>query len=206
MEYDIEEYNSPISLDEKQLLEASEVVAAAFGRENDAENHRDTRAHACGAKCLQLVYADEKMVGFAAFNELAEPAAVELSGITIHPEFQKHHIGSEIVKQYLKSSEAEQLAVYTRNPAILKIVGEVAGRDSVLVYDSPEVVVDLLPNAVLMEDGVIYDIGRYPGGLFGSFDPAEQDYNGQPLKTSCLYLDSPENALAVAVKIDRGRL
>lgn len=124
--------------------------------------------------------------------------AIELAGIIVDPDLQKKGIGSEIVQEFLDSNPAEHLCAYTRNPAILRILGAVTRQADVLLQLSSP-----LPH-VSIHEGIAYHIDRYgPDGLYGSYDPASREYNGHVLKERCTLLEKPGNALAVSVNINK---
>ena len=106
-----------------------------------------------------------------------------------------------MVREFCDNEHPAYLAAYTRNPALLKAVG--AGTRHPTVLRPSGLVV---PHAQTMTDGHTYHIGRYaPQGLYGSFDPADREYQGQPLKQQCAFLQDPTNALAISVKVEQPR-
>lgn len=124
--------------------------------------------------------------------------AIELSGIVVDPEFQKFKIGTTIVKNFIDEHCAEYLMAYTRNPSILRILGNIAGCADVLNQAS----LSIQPPLASMHDGILYHLERYaPNGLYGLHDPADQNYNGEILKSRCKLLSNPNNALATSVKL-----
>lgn len=127
--------------------------------------------------------------------------AVELAGIIVRPDLQKHHLGRQLVGDFIAEERPSRLVAYTRNPALLRAVGYACRRADVLDYQDPEALAEAIPYASLEEDGYIYHVGRYaPNGLYGSFDPAERDYQGVPLNERCLLLTEAANALAISVE------
>ncbi len=132
-------------------------------------------------------------------------AAFELSGIIVHSAMQGQGIGTELVRQFTGDEAAKKMIAYTRNPSLLRVLGEVSSTEDVLVYDKPELVAAQIPHAEIASDGHIYHRGRYaPDGLYGSYDPATRRYNGEVLNERCAQLQDPNNALAVAVVLDGG--
>jgi hypothetical protein len=126
---------------------------------------------------------------------------VELAGIIVHPELQKHHLGTQLVSEFIAEERPSGIIAYTRNPALLRAVGHACRSADVLAYDNPEEVAASIPHATLEEDGHIYHMGRYaPTGLYGSFDPASRKYQNVPLDERCKPLKDPINALAIAVE------
>lgn len=127
--------------------------------------------------------------------------AIELAGIIVRPDLQRHHLGRQLVGEFIAEERPSRLVAYTRNPALLRAVGYACRRADVLDYQNPEALARTIPNASLEEDGYIYHVGRYaPNGLYGSFDPAERDYQGVPLNERCLLLTEAANALAISVE------
>lgn len=127
--------------------------------------------------------------------------AIELAGIIVDPRDQKHGLGLALVQQFIGQHRPDSLLAYTRNPAVLRIAGQVGDVSDVLTHDDPESVAELFPEPTI-HDGVIYHVDRYaPGGLYGDFDPAERLYNGQVLKQRAVLLQNPNHALAVAVNL-----
>jgi hypothetical protein len=125
--------------------------------------------------------------------------AIELAGIIIDPAFQEKGTGTDIVKEFVKQQTADCLTAYTRNPRLLRVMGAVAQQEDVLAHQTI-----VLPYATT-HDGIAYHIDRYaPNGLYGSFDPADREYNGQVLKHRAVLLDNPNNALAVSVPLTQG--
>lgn len=53
-----------------ELIEAAELTAAGFGRENNAHNMQDTADHLLGADIVQFMREDEKLIAFAAYRRL----------------------------------------------------------------------------------------------------------------------------------------
>ena len=124
--------------------------------------------------------------------------AVELAGIIVDPDLQQKGIGSEIVQEFLNDNPADHLTAYTRNPAILRILGTVARQTDVLLQLSSP-----LPHTTLHE-GITYHLDRYgPNGLYGRDDPADREYNDRVLKERCILLAEPGNALAVSVDLTK---
>lgn len=125
--------------------------------------------------------------------------AIELAGIIVDPAFQHKGTGVTIVQEFMRQQTANHLTAYTRNPKLLRILGTVAGQNDVLARPSIG-----LPYAT-EHDRISYHVDRYaPAGLYGSFDPANDDYNGQILKRRAVLLENPNNALAVAVPLAGG--
>lgn len=93
------------------------------------------------------------------------------------------------------------MTAYTRNPGVLRILGNIAGRQDVLFEENPDKVAERLAHASVHE-GIVYHIDRYaPDGLYGSFDPADRKYNGVTLKEQAKLLQNPNHALAVLVEL-----
>ena len=127
--------------------------------------------------------------------------AIELAGIIVDPHDQKHGLGLYLVRHFVEQYQHEKLLTYTRNPGILRIVGEVSGTSDVLEHSNPELIADLLPQTAI-DNGIIYHLDRYtPTGLYEGFDPADRLYNGQILKQRARLLQNPNHALAVVVNL-----
>jgi hypothetical protein len=123
--------------------------------------------------------------------------AVELAGIIVHPDYQRHHLGSDLVRDFIGTEQPSHIVAYTRNPALLRAVGHASHSANVLVPSG-----FVIPHATLENDGHSYHMGRYaPHGLYGSFDPARREYNGTPLADQYIHLKDPTNALAISVEI-----
>jgi hypothetical protein len=127
--------------------------------------------------------------------------AIELAGIIVRPDLQKHRLGTRLVSTFIGEEQPSRLVAYTRNPALLRAVGFACGRADVLDYQDPSALTGTIPNATLEEDGYLYHRGRYGAqGLYGSFDPATRDYLGVPLQERCALLSEAANALAISVE------
>ena len=101
----------------------------------------------------------------------------------------------------MREHSADHLTAYTRNPKLLRVMGAVAKQRDTLIRPSIN-----LPYAT-EHDGISYHIDRYaPTGLYGSFDPADDEYNGQVLKHRAVLLEDPNNALVVAVPLTKGEV
>lgn len=125
--------------------------------------------------------------------------AIELAGIMVDPMFQKSGIGTKMVKEFLTGQSCDYLTAYTRNPGVLRILGKVGCVNDIL---DQKPAIDM-PYAIEYE-GVTYHIGRYgPNGLYGEEDPADRMINGVVLKERCKLLVNPNNALALAVAVNR---
>lgn len=93
------------------------------------------------------------------------------------------------------------MIAYTRNPALLKALGNACGQLDVLQATDPTII----PHASVQPDNIAYHIGRYaPHGLYGNSDPADRTYNGTLLKERCKYLHDPTTALAVSTPTTGG--
>lgn len=126
--------------------------------------------------------------------------AIELAGIIVRPDLQKHHLGTQLVSEFIAEERPSRLVAYTRNPALLRAVGYACHRADVLDGHTSALAATI-PNATQEEDGYLYHIGRYaPSGLYGSFDPATRNYQGTPLAERCRLLKDATNALAISVE------
>jgi hypothetical protein len=132
--------------------------------------------------------------------------AIELAGIIVHPADQQRQLGLNLVKQLVAGQLPETIIAYTRNPAILKIIGQVSRTPDVLVQDNPEDFTRQFPETTI-DAGIAYHLDRYaPDGLYGDFDPADRNYQGIALKQRAKLLENPNHALIVAARIDGGAL
>lgn len=132
--------------------------------------------------------------------------AVELAGLISRPDYQAKGIGTSLVGNYIDTYSPKEMIAYTRNPALLRVLGNVSMTSDVLAYDNPELIAAHIPYATVGEGNILYHIGRYaPHGLYGKEDPADKPYNGVALKERCELLADPNNALAVMVDLTRRR-
>jgi hypothetical protein len=107
-----------------------------------------------------------------------------------------------MVSHYISEARPSRLVAYTRNPSLLRAVGHACRCADVLSYDSGDALelAATIPNATLESDDYLYHVGRYaPHGLYGTFDPAQRNYMGQPLMERAVLLDDPTNALVISV-------
>jgi GNAT superfamily N-acetyltransferase len=127
--------------------------------------------------------------------------AIELAGIIVHPDIQKHRFGTQLVSKFIAEERPSRIIAYTRNPALLRAVGNACDRADVLDYTDSEVLAATIPHATVEEDGYVYHAGRYaPDGLYGTFDPAIRNYQGVPLNERCRVLRDEVNALAISAE------
>lgn len=64
------------SISDKDLAEAAEITARAFGRDNDEENLHDTEEHLSSADQIQLIRNSERLVAYAAYRrKLWQPSS-----------------------------------------------------------------------------------------------------------------------------------
>jgi hypothetical protein len=126
---------------------------------------------------------------------------VELAGIIIDPALQNHQVGPDMVRIFIDQFTPDTMTAYTRNPGVLRILGNVSSRHDVLTNENPEEIAEQLAYASV-HNGILYHIDRYgPSGLYGSYDPADRVYNKRVLKERAVLLQNPNNALAVSVDI-----
>lgn len=133
---------------------------------------------------------------------------IELAGRAIHPEYQRQQIGKDMLNDFISSQPVDLLTTYTRNPAILRMIGSVATALYPL-NDAPELqqLATSMPH-VSMRNGVGYHINRYAkGGLFQGEDPANGMLGtpSRPLKQHYPVLKNVRHALAVVASVDGGR-
>ena len=131
--------------------------------------------------------------------------AIELAGIISRPDTQAKGIGTSLVQEFIDMYSPAEMIAYTRNPSLLRVLGNVSLISDVLAYESPEDTATRIPHATLHEDGILYHLGRYaPHGLYGTDDPADREYNGNVLKQRCAQLQDKNTALAVLVELNGG--
>ena len=129
--------------------------------------------------------------------------AIELAGIISRPDAQAKGLGTSLVQEFIDVYSPEEMIAYTRNPSLLRVLGNVSRVLDVLEYDSPEHIAARISHASLHEDGILYHLGRYaPHGLYGADDPADREYNGDILKERCTQLKDKNTALAVLVELN----
>jgi hypothetical protein len=110
-----------------------------------------------------------------------------------------------MVQEFIDQHHPDSLTAYTRNPGVLRILGDVSSQDDVLEQENLEEIATRLAYASVHE-GVLYHLDRYgPDGLYGSYDPADRKYKGVPLKNRAVLLQNPNHALAVSVDIPGAR-
>ena len=125
--------------------------------------------------------------------------AAELSGIVTHPSHRKN-LGFAMVQKYTEQINPERLIAYTRNPALLRLLGKTCKKLDLLRQDNPDEIALMIPHATVGEDGILYHIDRYaPKGLYGDQDPADSSYNGEILKDRCKLLANKNTALAISI-------
>lgn len=130
--------------------------------------------------------------------------AAELAGIIVDPNVQQHGIGTHLVGEFVREHAPDRLTAYTRNPSVLRVLGNVGMIHDVLRHADPERVATTLEHATV-HDGVLYHVDRYaPDGLYGTFDPATRQYNGEVLKERYAMLRNKNTALAVSVDLTGG--
>ncbi|MDN5274498.1 MAG: hypothetical protein JWP06_399 [Candidatus Saccharibacteria bacterium] len=106
-----------------------------------------------------------------------------------------------MVQEFINEYSPDTLTAYTRNPSVLRILGDISSQDDVLRQERPEEIAAQLAYTSVHE-GVLYHLDRYgPDGLYGSYDPADRSYNGVVLKERATLLQNPNHALAVSVAI-----
>lgn len=128
--------------------------------------------------------------------------AIELAGISVRSEYQKHDAGTQLVGSYIDVYHPEEVTAYTRNPSLVRLLERTTRREDILRHDNPEEVAATLDYATVGPDGHLYHIGRYgPDGLYGSYDPAVRPYGAVALMDQCILLQDKNNALAVSVSL-----
>jgi GNAT superfamily N-acetyltransferase len=129
--------------------------------------------------------------------------AIELAGRAVRPKLQGHGIGTEMLDAFLGEHSTEYLTTYTRNPAVLRMIGRVA--HSLYPLDADDELQALaghMPGATLRGNAT-YHMNRYaPGGLFRN-DPALSTIATAPqtLQQRFSLLKSKRNALIITAKV-----
>lgn len=109
-----------------------------------------------------------------------------------------------MVEEMIRQQTPDTITAYTRNPGVLRILGDVSLKADVLAHKNPEAVAQELAYATVHND-ILYHLDRYaPEGLYGSYDPADRTYNNVTLKERAVLLKNPNHALAVLVDIPGG--
>ena len=129
---------------------------------------------------------------------------IELAGRVIHPDRQNEGIGAAMLGDFLTTHRPELLTTYTRNPAILKMIG----RSSLSIFpleQNTELAITAadMPNATVV-NGITYHLNRYgEGGLFQAGDPAESSIATPPLPLNQVFplLLNQRHALVVAARV-----
>lgn len=130
---------------------------------------------------------------------------VELSGVITDPDYQGKGLGFSMTQDFVDQCGPDRLIAYTRNPAVLRLLGNCCGRMDILDNEQLKYLLTI-PHASI-EDGIAYHIDRYaPNGLYGQDDPADSMYNGEVLKERCSLLTNKNTALAVSVKPIRNHM
>lgn len=129
--------------------------------------------------------------------------AIELAGRVIHPDYQGQGIGTTMLADFLDNHPVDTLATYTRNPAVLKMIGNVASQLYPL-DQSPELekMASEMPYATHVGDAT-YHIDRYDeGGLFQGGDPANSPLvtAPHPLRERFAILKNERHALIAVAR------
>jgi hypothetical protein len=132
--------------------------------------------------------------------------AIELAGRVVHPDRQRLGIGTKMLGDFLRAHPAEMLVTYTRNPAVLKMIGHFALAIYPLATDDELAAVAADMTYVTQADGISYHLDRYDeGGLFQDDDPADGVAATSPLslKQAFPVLLNQRHALVVAARIKK---
>ncbi len=137
---------------------------------------------------------------------------VELAGRVVHPHHQASGIGSRLLEQYLSENSTSNIATYSRNPAVLKMLAKVCGGLN-NVYPVANncgqfELAEAMTHATVYSDGYVYHLNRYgEGGLFGAEDPADRLFTrNKTLKSQFTGLVSVRNALVIVARPDGNEL
>ena len=111
-----------------------------------------------------------------------------------------------MLQRTMRYCDAEYLATYTRNPAVLGMLQRVGALTYPLSQDEElETLASQMPYATQL-DNVVCHVNRYgESGLFQGDDPANNTYDGtgESFKTRFSGLESVRNALIVTSRIER---
>lgn len=148
---------------------------------------------------VQLGYHDGEAVAVAVYNHQPDGSLL-LAARGVRQAHQGKGYGAQLLDTYLNNRpQLETIETYTRNPAIIRMLGKVA---NVLPYDSQQYQQRAAQTpAVTVVDGVGYHLNRYPvEGIYSVDDPAMAAHpaTGERLVDSHSQLTSARNALYVA--------
>lgn len=132
--------------------------------------------------------------------------AIELAGRAVHPEVHGNGIGTAMLEDFMQQEAPNLLTTYTRNPAIIRMVGKVA--HTLYPLDQSQTLQSTateMPGATL-RDNTVYHFNRYgPNGLYQREDPADQGVNTSlPLKEQYPGLKDTSTALVIAAHTKKG--
>jgi hypothetical protein len=86
-----------------------------------------------------------------------------------------------LVRAYVAAERPQRLLAYTRNPGVLRILGDAADIPDVVASTDQALLVSIAPHVEVL-NGAAYHLGRYGvEGLYGGADPADKHYGQQPL-------------------------
>lgn len=126
----------------------------------------------------------------------------------VDPAKQAKGIGKQLLKAYVRTTEAEYVTTYTRNPAVIQMIAAVCILPVYPVSKDTELyaIAQSMPHAS-SRDGLIIHAGRYGDGLYPiAQDPAlAAGSDGQRFADAFPVLADPGNALIVAAKITKER-
>lgn len=151
------------------------------------------------ASAVQMGYLGEVAVAVAVYNH-QEDGSLLLAARGVDKEHQGQGYGAKLLDAYLaENPEVHEIETYTRNPAIIAMLGKVA---TVLPYASEEYKqrAEHKSHVTLLDDAG-YHLERYPTeGIYSIDDPAKTAHKttGVRLVDNHPHLQSEQNALYIA--------
>lgn len=130
------------------------------------------------------------------------PNTHELLGVVVHPGVQQRGLGSLLVRAYVAAEQPRQLLAYTRNPGVLRILGDAAEVPNIVAATDKVLLGSIAPHVEVIDD-TAYHVGRYGAeGLYGGADPADKHYGQQRLVDAYPPLEANRStALAVLARL-----
>ena len=134
----------------------------------------------------------------------------ELAGRVIDPSYQRQGLGSALLARYIADVRPERLVTYTRNAAVIRMLGHVSTQVYPIVSrpDLQQFALHVATDTTTIE-GVTYQLQRYgEEGLFKGFDPADRSYDATKIsmKQRFIGLQSIRSALVVVADLGEGEV
>ena len=98
----------------RTCMEFAEVATACFNRPCEAETFMEYLRDGCTFTAMGGVLTGsnkEKIIGFAVFQK--NDRYIELISFGVHPDFQNHGLGRQMLQSFVKKADAEQLNILT---------------------------------------------------------------------------------------------